>query len=113
MNEWPRLQESTQPKTKENNIITIVSDYALHCFWLVLVVVCTTIFLFVEVFLCPCMAINTVSVQYNGRLAVRLVSHMRSSETHVSFSDYLMCFFLFYCHALAPFVSFLVDPYLV
>ena len=39
--------------------------YVLHCFLLVLVVVCTTtMFLFVEVFsfLCPCMAIN-VSVQ--------------------------------------------------
>ena len=39
-----------------------------HCFWMVLVVVCTTMFLFVlKFFWCPCMAIN-VSVQYNGGL---------------------------------------------
>ena len=48
-------------------IITIVSNYVLHCFWLVLVVVCTTIqcFCLLKVFWCPCMAID-VSVQYNG-----------------------------------------------
>ena len=39
--------------------------YSVHCFWLVLVVVCTTVFLCVKVFFwCPCTAIN-VSVQYN------------------------------------------------
>ena len=31
--------------------ITIINDYVLHCFWLVLAVVCTTMFLFVKVFL--------------------------------------------------------------
>ena len=36
-------------------------------FWMVLVVVCTTMFLFVKVFLCPCTMID-VSVQYNDGL---------------------------------------------
>ena len=40
--------------------------YEVQCFWLVLVVLCTTVFLFVKVFWCPCMAIN-VSAQYNSR----------------------------------------------
>ena len=53
-------------------------------------------FLFVMFFWCPCMTINNVSVQYNGGLVVRLVSHMRSSETHVFFPDYCMCFSLLY-----------------
>ena len=44
-------------------IITILSNYVLHYFWVVLVVVCTTMFLFCFVW-CPCLAIN-VSVQYN------------------------------------------------
>ena len=47
------------------------SNYVLiiHCFWMVLVVVCATMFLSVlkKFFWCPCMAIN-VSVQYNGGL---------------------------------------------
>ena len=41
-----------------------LSNYVLHCFWMVLVVVCTTMFLS-NLFWCPCMAIN-LSVQYNG-----------------------------------------------
>ena len=45
----------------------MIMYYQVHCFWLVLVVVCTTMFLFVKFFLCPCMAIS-VSVQYNGGL---------------------------------------------
>ena len=51
--------ENTKQKSKMSKglkvllsyIITILSNYVLHCFWLVLVVVCTTMFLFVEVFL--------------------------------------------------------------
>ena len=43
--------------------------YQVHWFSLVLVVLCTTMFLLLTVkfFWCPCMAIN-VSVQYNGGL---------------------------------------------
>ena len=48
-------------------IITFLSNYVLHYFWLVVVVVCTTMFLFVKFFGCPCMAIN-LSVKYNGGL---------------------------------------------
>ena len=49
--------------------ITILSNYVLHCFWLVLAVVCTRYdnFCLLKFFLCPCMAIN-VSVQYDGGL---------------------------------------------
>ena len=44
-----------------------LSNYVLlvHCFWMVLAVVCTTMFLFVHFFWCPCMPINA-SVQYNN-----------------------------------------------
>ena len=44
-----------------------LSNYVLHCFWMVLVVVCTKMFLFVKDFWCPCMTI-IVSVQYNRGL---------------------------------------------
>ena len=46
-----------------------LSNYVIitHCFWMVMVVVCTAMFLFVIFFWCPCMAIN-VSVQYNSGL---------------------------------------------
>ena len=57
--------DHTYIHTYLSNIHTEVSNYVLHCFWLILVVVCTTMFL--VVFWCACMAI-TVSVQYNGRL---------------------------------------------
>ena len=44
-------------------------NYVLHCFLIVLVVVCVLqCFCLLKVFLCPCMAINVVSVQYNGGL---------------------------------------------
>ena len=46
-------------------IINMISNYVLRT--LFLVVACTTVFLFVKFFWCPCMAIN-VSVQYNGVL---------------------------------------------
>ena len=66
---------------------------------------------FFKFFSCPCMGIY-VSVQYNGGLVVRLVSHMRSSETMFRF-PIILCVFLYYIHALVPLVSFLVDQYLV
>ena len=43
----------------------LIMYYLVHCFWLALVVVCTTSFLFVKCFFGACMAINVVSVQYN------------------------------------------------
>ena len=51
-------------------IITIILSnyYVLHWFWLVLVVVDTTMFLFVKVFfVCPYMAIN-VSIEHHDGL---------------------------------------------
>ena len=44
----------------------ILSNYVLHCFWFILVVVCTIqCFCLLKFFGCPRMAINA-SVQYNG-----------------------------------------------
>ena len=55
--------------------------HTLHWFWLVLVVVCTTMFLFVKVFfLCPCMAFN-VSVQYNAGLLPDIILLTRNVTT--------------------------------
>ena len=57
---WPR---DTSP------FFCLRSKRVLHCFWMVLAVVCTTMFLCVESFFwCPCVAINVVSVQYDGGL---------------------------------------------
>ena len=53
-------------------IITILSNYVLHCFWLVLVVVCSTMFL-LKFFLCPCIAINVI-LQYNGGLLLDIIN---------------------------------------
>ena len=48
-------------------IITILSNYVPYCFWLlVLAVVCAT--MCSSFFLCPYMAVNIISVQYNGVL---------------------------------------------
>ena len=52
---------------RENSINQSINT-VVHCFRMVLVVVCTTcISLLQSLFWCPCMAIN-VSVQYNGGL---------------------------------------------
>ena len=55
-------------------IITGMYGVLQHCFWLVLVEVCTTIqcFCLLKFFLCPCMAIN-VGVQYNGGLLLDII----------------------------------------
>ena len=50
-------------------IIPILYNYVLHCFWLVLILVCTTIFLFIFVMLgVPAWRLIQVYIQYNGGL---------------------------------------------
>ena len=50
-------------------IISILSNYVLHCFWLVLILVRTTIFLFIFVMLgVPAWRLMQVYIQYNGGL---------------------------------------------
>ena len=69
---WPRLVRPTNLMSRMDGKKTHTHT-TLHCIWLVLVVVCTTMFLFVKVFWCPCMAINVRSVQYNGGLLPDIV----------------------------------------
>ena len=52
-------------------LLSYIIIYVLHCFWLALVVVCTTMLLFVKSFF-SVMAINA-SVHYNGGLPSDIV----------------------------------------
>ena len=63
----------------------IPSTTTVHCFWLLfLVVVCTIIqcFCLLKFFWCPCMAINNVSVQYNGGLLPDIILLMTQCYYH-------------------------------
>ena len=78
-----------------------LSNYVLHCVWMILVVVCTTyiIFLFVKVFWCPGMAIN-VSVQYNGGLLPDIILLTQCYYHQGTRSNVLkkFCFCSLWCH---------------